>query len=108
MVGRAQGHKHLVNQRFEGRHARPIPTARGSIMSINLARSVSAAFMAAVVCFDVLQLEPKTTTPPMTAASAPIIVAGSNLIAPSKYANIQIPPAAMAAFESSIAFRHPT
>jgi hypothetical protein len=68
MVGRAQGHKHLVNQRFEGRHARPIPTARGSIMSINLARSVSAAFMAAVVCFDVLQLEPKTTTPPMTAA----------------------------------------
>jgi hypothetical protein len=53
-------------------------------MSINLARDVSAAFMAAVVCFDVFQLEPKTTTPPMTAASAPIRVAGSNLIAPSK------------------------
>ena len=32
-------------------------------MSINSARRISVAFMTAVVCFDVLQLEPKTTTP---------------------------------------------
>jgi hypothetical protein len=53
-------------------------------MSINLARDVSASFMAAVVCFDVLQLKPKTTAPPMMAASAAIMVAGSNLTTPSK------------------------
>src|SRR5262245_34781262 len=37
-------------------------------------------FQAAAVCFDVLQLEPKMTTPPMMAANAPATVARSNPI----------------------------
>src|SRR5262245_51655152 len=90
MAGRAQRHKPLVNQRFEDhrteylnqpfedRQSRFVPTARGSTMSINSARRISAAFLAAVDCFDVLHLEPKTTTP----SSAPIIVAGPESIAP--------------------------
>jgi hypothetical protein len=57
-------------------------------MSINSALRFSAAFIAAVVCFDVLEFEPKTTTPPIMSAIAPIVAAGSNLIAPSKLANI--------------------
>ena len=52
---------------------------RRSIMSINSALRLSATFIALVVCFDV-----KTTTPPMTAAIAPIIAAASNQTAPSK------------------------
>jgi hypothetical protein len=53
-------------------------------MSINSALRVSAAFIAAVACFDVLEFDPKKTTPPITAAIAPITVVGSNLIAPRK------------------------
>ena len=95
---------------ISGSHRPPpfAPTVRRSIMSINSALRVSAAFIAAVVCFDVLEFEPKTTTPPIMAAIAPIVVAGSNLIAPSKLANIQIPPAAMATLENSMVFRHPS
>jgi hypothetical protein len=77
-------------------------------MSINSALRVSAAFIAAVVCFDVLEFEPKMTTPPIVAAIAPIIAAGSKLIAPRRYANIQNPPAAMATLENNIALRHPS
>ena len=58
-------------------------------MLINSALCVSAAFMAAVVCFDVLEFDPKTTTPPITSAIAPIAAVGSNRIAPIKLANIQ-------------------
>ena len=32
-------------------------------MSINSARRISAAVNAAVICFDVLEFEPKPTTP---------------------------------------------
>jgi hypothetical protein len=77
---RAQGSERFLINALEVAAA----TARRSIMSINLALCVSAAFSAAIVCFDVLELEPKTTTPPMMAASAAIMVAGSNLTTPSK------------------------
>jgi hypothetical protein len=39
-----------------------------------------------VVCLEVLEFEPKITTPPIMAASATIIAGGSNLIAPRRYA----------------------
>ena len=60
------------------------PIVRRSIMSINSALRLSATFIALVVCFDVVRFDPKTTTPPMTAAIAPIIAAASNQTAPSK------------------------
>ena len=68
----------------------PVPTVRRSIMPINSALHASAFFIAAMVCSDVLELDPNTTTPPTMAAMAPIRVVGSKLIAPRKYANIQI------------------
>ena len=49
----------------------PVPTVRRSIMSTNSALHASASFIAAIVCFDVLELDPNTTTPPMMAAMAP-------------------------------------
>ena len=41
---------------------------------------LSAAFIAVVVCIDGVRFDPKTTMPPITAAIAPIIVVGLNLI----------------------------
>jgi hypothetical protein len=65
--------------------ATPARTYRPKIDHIDqLGSCVSAAFIAAVVCFDVLEFDPKTTTAPITTAIAPIIVTESNLIAPSK------------------------
>ena len=48
-----------MNQPFDHRRGRTAPTAIESIISINLARDVSAAVMAAIICFDVLELEQK-------------------------------------------------
>jgi hypothetical protein len=53
-------------------------------MSINLARCISAAFIAAMVCLDVLEFDPNMTTPPIMVAIAPITVVGSSLIGPRK------------------------
>jgi hypothetical protein len=44
----------------------------------------------------------------MTAAIAPITPTALSQIAPSRYADRAIMPAAMATFESNMAFRHPS
>jgi hypothetical protein len=81
-------------------------TTLRSILLINSVLCASAAFMSALVCFKVLVFEPKTTVPPITAAIAPIRIVGSNPSAPTTIAKIKIPPAAMAAFEIRMIFRH--
>ena len=57
---------------------------------------------------EVVRFDPKTTTPPMTAAIAPITATALSQIAPSRYVDKKTIPAAMATFESKIAFRHPS
>ena len=41
-----------------------MPTVRRSILPINSALHASASFIAAMVCFHVLELNPNMTTPP--------------------------------------------
>ena len=84
----------------------PSPTTRRCSLLINSLLCTSAAFISAVICFKVLVFDPKTTVPPITAAIAPTVAVGSNLIAPMTIAKIKIPPAATAAFEMRMILRH--
>jgi hypothetical protein len=62
--------------------------------------------MLVTVCFKVLMFDPKTTVPPIAAAIAPIMIVGSNPIAPMIVARIKVPPTTTAAFEMRMIFRH--
>jgi hypothetical protein len=61
-----------------------LATVRGSILSINRVLNVSASFIAAIVCFDVVEFDPKTTMPPIMAAMAPTMAAGTKPTAPTR------------------------
>src|SRR5262249_41275569 len=91
------------------RHLDPslFPTVRRLIISINSALLLATAFFQVIVCLDVVRFDPKTTKPQTTVAIAPTIAAASAQMALIKQADNQIAPAAMAIFESNMAFRPP-